>query len=182
MKIGFIGTHGTGKTVATLQLVCELKKRGFNAEVVTEAARACPLPINENTTEKSQSWIFGEMLKREQESKADIIVCDRTLLDVIAYTERISPRYAEMMERFVDKYCATYDIIFYMEPNPKYLKKDGVRSVDLKFQQDIKDIIDRKITTLGVPVIKANEEQRLSMVLRILEFEKEGGEENDSKF
>jgi predicted ATPase len=169
MKIGFIGTHGTGKTVATLELVCELKKQGYSADVVTEAARSCPFPVNERTTPKSQMWIFAEMLKREQECKADIVVCDRTLIDVIAYTKKVSDFYAGMMRRFVESYVVTYDAIFYMGPNPDYLKDDNFRSVNLQFQQEIKELIDDEIQSLGVPIIRGDSKKRLTTVMYMAE-------------
>jgi thymidylate kinase len=144
LKFAFLGTHGTGKTTAAYALATELKKRGYDVDIITEAARSHPahLPINEKTTTQSQKWIFAEMLRRELESNAQISICDRTLLDVFAYTYRVDNAVGMSMLPFIKEHLKTYAIIFYMEPQKGYLRKDGVRSVDKQFQKDIKGIID----------------------------------------
>lgn len=152
IKIGFIGTQGTGKTTACYELSTEIKKQGYDVNIITEAARSCPLPINENTTIESQLWIFGEMIKREMGSRAQITVCDRTLLDVIIYTKRIENRFSQSLRWFTNLYMQTYDAIFYMEPKEGFLKDDGVRSASKDFQKEIKDMIDREIKILGLSV------------------------------
>jgi tRNA uridine 5-carbamoylmethylation protein Kti12 len=90
-KFSFTGSHGTGKTTAAYDLATALKKEGYDVNIITEAARSHPkhLPINENATIETQEWIFAEMLKRELEANAQIAICDRTLLDVFAYTYRV---------------------------------------------------------------------------------------------
>lgn len=151
-KIGFTGTHGTGKTTACLELVTQLKKLGVDANIVTNTARSCPLDINESATTDAQLWIMGTMMKKELESKSNVVVCDRTLLDVLAYTQRVNPVMAEKMEPFIKEYLKGYSIIFYMRPKEGYLREDGRRSINLKFQQDIKEVIDYLIIKLDVKV------------------------------
>jgi nicotinamide riboside kinase len=178
-KVAFTGTHSVGKTTASLELITELKKRGFNADLVSEAARSCPFPINEITTGQSQMWIFAEMIRREMECKADILVCDRTLLDVVAYTRRVDERYASMMRAFVRLYIPTYDMIFYMEPKSEYFKSDGVRSTDRTFQREIKELIELELKEMNLkvyheppiltPVMNGDSKFRLEAALRALE-------------
>jgi thymidylate kinase len=168
IKIAFTGTHGTGKTTAALELTTELKKRKINAELISEAARSCPLPINKATTVKSQTWIFAEMIRREQECCSDVIICDRTLLDVIAYTERIAPDTAKSMRNFVRNYIRSYDVIFYIEPKEGYLTKDGTRSTDKKFQAEIKKLIDEELQNMDVETTKGNNKVFLKKSLEII--------------
>lgn len=166
MKVGITGSHGCGKTVAVYDLVSDLKKLNYNADLIVESARNCPLVINEDATINSQLWIFGETLRREQEAKADIVVCDRTLIDVLAYTKRISEHVYRELEPFVDGYSKTYDIIFYMEPKEGYLKEDGKRSINVAFQKEIKVILDNIIKDLNIPVIKIDDrKERLMYVV-----------------
>ena len=169
-KVGFTGTHGTGKTTAAYALATELKKMGYDVDIITEAARSHPahLPINENTTTASQKWIFAEMLRRELESNAQISIGDRTLLDVFAYTYRIDNAVAMSMLPFIKEHLKTYDIIFYMEPQKGYLKKDGVRSINRQFQKEIKGIIDMMMMTMERDFSYAKTtEERLAKVLRV---------------
>lgn len=141
IKIAFAGTHGTGKTTLMLELAFHLKKNGYNVHLVSETARECPLPINEESTVESQLWIFGEMLKREQEAvkySKDFILCDRTLLDTLAYTKRVAPETAKTLDPFVRRYMSTYGLIVVLIPkNKDYLKDDGIRSTNKPFQKYI---------------------------------------------
>lgn len=56
MKIAISGTHGTGKTFSMFELARDYKLKYPNKEVtvVTEIARKCPLPINEDAQIKAQ--------------------------------------------------------------------------------------------------------------------------------
>lgn len=171
LKVGFLGTHGTGKTTAAYALATELKKRGYDVDIITEAARSHPahLPINENTTTASQKWIFAEMLRRELESNAQISICDRTLLDVFAYTYRVDNVVGMSMLPFIKEHLKTYAVIFYMEPQKGYLKKDGTRSVNKQFQKDIKGIIDMMMFTMEKEFSYAKTtEARLAEVMKVI--------------
>lgn len=146
MKIGFTGTHGGGKTTRAYELATMLKKSGYDVSVVTEVARNCPYPINEKTTVKSQTWIFAKMLSRELESKSEITICDRTLIDVYAYTKRADEKFAQSMLPFIRQWYKTYDMVFFVEPNSDYKLKDGIRSTNKQFQKDIDDILKQTFT------------------------------------
>ena len=154
IRIAFLGSHGTGKTTAVLDLATRLKKAGCDVEVVNEVARASPFPINEGTTMRSQLWIFANMLSKEIMADAEITIYDRTLLDVFEYTFRIAPDDAELLRPFIQEWMKTYDLLFYMEPRRGYLKKDGKRSTDKKFQKVIKDMMETDIEAMQLPVVR----------------------------
>jgi nicotinamide riboside kinase len=154
IKLAFLGTQGTGKTTAVMDLATRLKKAGYDVDVVTEVARKSPYPINEGATVQSQLWIFANMLNQEIISKADITIYDRTLLDVFEYTFRISHDDAELLRPFIQEWMKTYDLLFYMEPRVGYLKKDGKRSTDKKFQKVIKDMMETDIEAMQLPVVR----------------------------
>jgi nicotinamide riboside kinase len=154
LRFAFLGTQGTGKTTAVMDLATRLKKAGYDVDVVTEVARKSPYPINEGATLQSQLWIFANMLNQEIISKADITIYDRTLLDVLEYTFRISHDDAELLRPFIQEWMKTYDLLFYMEPRRGYLKKDGKRSTDKKFQKVIKDMMETDIEAMQLPVVR----------------------------
>jgi predicted ATPase len=88
--IAFTGAQGTGKTTATFARALHLKHDHPDKRVgiLTETASLCPYPINQAATELSQSWIFYTQIHRELDMMQhyDLIVCDRTCVDAIAYT------------------------------------------------------------------------------------------------
>ena len=152
MKIGFIGSQGTGKTTIAYELATKLKKEGHDVYVLSEVARSCPLPINEESTRSAQLWIMGKQITREQSAKGKIYVSDRTLLDSFAYALRVDKDFFESAKPFVEQYMTTYDLVFYLEPNDKYLVDDGTRSTDKKFRDEIDDIMLSLIEELDVSV------------------------------
>lgn len=147
VKIGFTGAQACGKTTAILEMATDLRKNGWAAGIITENIRKIPhhLPINEAATTDSQLWIFGRLLQKEIECTDPIVICDRTMLDVISYTMRVNSTYAHALRPFLHHYIQTYDIIFYLYPKKEYLKKDGFRSTDKQFQKEIKQHIETEI-------------------------------------
>ena len=90
--IAFSGAQGTGKTTAAGRLadVYQTATKLSSATVclITDIERQCPYPINQETTHQSQQWIFNKQMAAEITAAAeyDVVVTDRTLMDVIAYS------------------------------------------------------------------------------------------------
>ena len=151
MKIALIGTHGTGKTTIAHELIAELKKQGVNAEFLGELARKCPLPINQETTKDAQEWIiFNQHIKElELQSKYDVLVCDRSVLDGYVYYDR---KFGEnqLLENFVKEKLKDYALLIKIPINTKFLKEDGIRSTDKEFQKDIDTRFDLLLKKLNV--------------------------------
>lgn len=134
MKIAFSGTHGTGKTTAAFELALQYKKNS-NSDVylIQEVARRCPFPINTQANAESHTWILTEQIKQELEAvkKHNVVICDRTVLDTLAYT-----KYLGMIDLFesllpiVMKHLKSYDkIILRRTSEFDYAIDDGVRDV-----------------------------------------------------
>lgn len=153
MKIAFIGTHGVGKTTLVYEFVTFLKKKGYNADVLTEIVRRCPFPINEERTLDTQRWILFKQITEEMElcNKNDIVVCDRSSLDSYAY---LFSKFGDDMLTLgvVSEWVKTYDLVFKVGINPEFLKEDGIRSVDKDFQKEIDMAVDVLIENLGIKV------------------------------
>lgn len=152
-KIGFIGSQGTGKTTMMFELAVFLKKAKQDVSILSEVARSCPLPINEETTKESQFWIFGKQLTREQTMKGKILISDRTLLDVLLYSARKFPNISNTLKPFVREYMKTYTAIIYLPPNDKYLLKDNIRSVDKRFRDEIDKLAKEMLEELAISYI-----------------------------
>jgi len=162
-KIALIGAQGSGKTTKCYELAAELKKKGKDVYVLSEVARSCPLPLNEDATKESQFWIFGKQMTREQSARAEILISDRTLLDPFVYGYRKYPKTFESLKSFVKEYMKTYILVVYLPPNDEYLKDDGNSSTNKEFRDEIDKItlgfmkeMDIKITNIKdvIPVLE----------------------------
>jgi len=172
IKIGFIGPQGSGKTTKAYVLGVLLKKQGYDVYILSEVARSCPLPINEDTTRESQLWIMGKQLTREQSAKGQVLITDRTILDSFAYSMSTDPKFFSTLKPFIKEYMNTYDLVFYLKANDKYLIDDGIRSVDKGYRNKIDDIMKELITELDIDVKKDVDLQ--STVLNYMEAHKDG--------
>ena len=153
MKIGFIGSQGSGKTTKAYELAAELKKEENDVYVLSEVARSCPFPINENTTREAQLWIMGKQITREQSSRGKILISDRTLLDSYSYAMKKDEPFFKHAKDFIREYMSTYDFVFYMEPSDEYLVEDGTRSVNTDFRDEIDEIMCNLMDEMEVDVI-----------------------------
>jgi thymidylate kinase len=156
MKVAFIGTHGVGKTTLCYDLAAGLKKRDLTVELVREVARECPLPINRDTTVKAQAWILHTQIAWElvAESKADVVCCDRAVLDNFCYLKRAAtgdPQ-VDVLESLVKAWTSTYDVLFRVPivGDPRF---DGVRDTDLLFQREIDELIATTLRAWSVPFV-----------------------------
>ncbi len=151
MKIALIGTHGTGKTTITHELIANLKKEGYNSNLLQEVARSCPLPINESTTKEAQEWIIYSQYTRELELEKpnQILICDRSIIDgYVYYRNKFGNN--STLERFVKEKSKTYKEIFRVPIREELLKDDGFRSTDKLFQQKIDEEFNGVIKALKI--------------------------------
>ncbi len=188
LKIGFMGTHCSGKTT----LAAALFKHLPNANVNGSVARTSKYPINEDSNLEAQLWIAATRIQREIEQgygRAKYLICERTVLDDTAYLVRLDNKkiagdwsdtvkvgsreysleefwaYRDFAMEQARRWMATYDAIFYLAPLP--LKIDDKRPGDEEFQKEIDNDIKALITQWGLKPIYipvASVEDRLKMV------------------
>jgi len=142
MKIAFIGSHGVGKTTLCYDLASRLKRQDRAVDIVKEVARACPLPINRETTLQAQAWILHTQIAHELAiaAQTEIVICDRSVLDNYAYLVHHAGR-QPAYDALVKAWVATYDQLFkvpIIDP-PTF---DGQRDVNQEFQHRIDETID----------------------------------------
>ena len=111
LKLGFIGTHGVGKTTLCYGLAARLKARDVVLDIVHEVARRCPLPINEHTSLAAQSWILHTQVADELVASArhPVVLCDRSVLDNYVYL-LLSAGRQPGLEALVSWWLSTYDL------------------------------------------------------------------------
>ena len=145
-KVALVGTHGVNKTTIAYELAGVLKRRGRTVELLTEIARECPFPLNESATREAYQWIIARQIQLELEKapRADVLVCDRSVLDNFAYYVR---RYgdkgqeAEALDAYCRSWMRTYDLLLRL-PITQALASDGFRSTDEQFQREIDLLCD----------------------------------------
>ncbi|HSB62160.1 MAG TPA: AAA family ATPase, partial [Vicinamibacteria bacterium] len=143
MKVAFIGTHGVGKTTLCYDLAALLKRRDVSVDVVKEVARLSPLPINRQTSLDAQTWILMTQVAEEIRSASQhrVVVCDRSVLDNYAYMVLACGR-QKAIERFVDHWMKTYDLLFKVPMSEGVVSPDGVRDTDEFFMRSIDRLVD----------------------------------------
>ena len=145
--IAFTGTHGVGKTTAAYQGAARVKVQFPEKTVglLTDIEARCPYPINRGCNEKALEWIFFNKMAAELDLAAqfDLIVTDRTLFDVIAYTYYSGFKaLADDMTAVSGRHMGLYQSIrFLRAASFSYNYEDGIRDTDPDFRQAVEDIL-----------------------------------------
>ncbi len=153
-KIAFIGSHGVGKTTLCYGLAARLKKRDVSLEVVHEVARRCPLPINEETSIASQSWILHTQIAEEltAEARYPVVICDRSVLDNYVYL-LIAAGPQQTLETLVERWMKSYDLLFHV-PIVAAPSADGVRATDPVFQRAVDERLLAELSARQLPLVR----------------------------
>jgi nicotinamide riboside kinase len=169
MKFAFMGSHGVGKTTLCFDVAARLKRLDLGVDLVKEVARACPLPINKDTTLEAQSWILHTQIAEElaAESRYEVVVCDRSALDNYAYlVHQVGrrPEYDALVKEWMGSYTALFKVPILHAPS-----FDGTRDTSSTFQVEVDEIIDELLAQFGVPFHLLNPKNRNSWVDAVVE-------------
>ena len=164
MLIGFIGSHGTGKTT-TANVVAAMMK----GEALTSSSRevnSSGLPINKDATRLTQLMITVARANQAHlyGGRAGIYVADRTAFDSVAYTRYQMDNVWDQDPDLDSLYwnysmdlalgsLKEYDKLFYFPPL-EGLEDDGVRLGDRDYQMIIDDRIRSMLRQVGVGEIQ----------------------------
>ncbi len=157
MKIGIMGTHGTGKSTLAFELSTDLKHKlpADTVGILSEVARLCPWSINEGVSEEAQRWIFHRQMVDELEAtyRNEHLVCDRTILDSLAYSEYAGFDFVSSYLTIALNWLKTYDQLHFLRPS-REIADDGFRSIDVGFQKDIDTILNTWINHYKLDIIR----------------------------
>ncbi len=154
LKVAFVGSHGVGKTTLCFELAARLKRRDLRVDMVKEVARACPLPLNRDTTVEAQSWILHTQIADEIAAAArhDVIVCDRAVIDNYAYLVQKFGRnrvFDELMAAWLPTYAALIKVPIITKP-----RFDGVRDTATDYQLEIDQVIESLLKDFRVDCVR----------------------------
>jgi len=158
LKIAYTGSHGTGKTTSMFEYAhkCKLEFPNKKVEVFHENAAKAPKGLfNKSGTEQSQLWIFTNQIRSEIElySTYDILICDRTCFDSIAYTKYLGfDKLADKMFDLALEHLETYYMIYFkLIKNNDFLHNCEHRDViDLGYRKTIETYLISLYEKAGV--------------------------------
>ncbi|MBU0969354.1 MAG: hypothetical protein KKC20_01845 [Proteobacteria bacterium] len=146
--IAYTGSHGVGKTDAALRAAADLKRAntGKSVKAFCDIEGGCPYFINRDTTRKAQMWLFTDRIRLELEvlARFDLLVTDRTVVDVAAYTYVAGfEDLATDMLALAGHHLAIYkEIRFKSILNNSFCFDDGIRdAVDQDFREKVEKVL-----------------------------------------
>ena len=145
MKIGMCGTVCVGKTtlVNALKETPQFKDYMFATER-SQYLMSLGIPLNTDSTLKGQTVFLAE---RCSELMNDNIIMDRTVIDVMAFTQNATSIDCINKESFLDyasNFIKEYDYIFYISPENIPVEDNSIRETNEVYR----DLIDFTINTL----------------------------------
>ena len=173
MKIGFTGTMSVGKTtlVKALQEIPDLEDYVFTTER-SQYLHSLGIPLNHETTIEGQTVFLAE---RVSELMQPNIVTDRTIIDVMAFTNKarkVSYIDGDAFETYAKRFIYQYDYIFYVSPEGIDIEDNGVRETNLEYRNEIDKEI-KKLLNKHRPIwhtISGTTEERIRQVLNTVTF------------
>jgi GTPase SAR1 family protein len=170
MKIGLCGTMSVGKTtlVNALKELPEFKDYTTRTERSKELM-AMGIPLNTDSTLKGQTVFLAE---RAGELMVENIITDRTVIDVMAFTQASKSINYIDKEDFINhakNLISEYDHIFYVSPEGVEIENNGVRETDAEYRDLIDFIIKSTINRYNHRIknlhrISGSTEERIKLI------------------
>jgi len=145
--IAFSGTHGTGKTTSAEEYKKKYKMNypKISAKVMADLENECPFDKNQAGTRETQAWIFANQILEELKyiNIFDLVVCDRTIIDVVGYTQALGfDALAAAQFDWARYHIQAYSEIYFRKiANNPFHYDDGIRDMDPDFRQKVEDNI-----------------------------------------
>ena len=174
MKIGLCGTMSVGKTtlVNALKELPEFKDYNFATER-SKYLRDLGIPLNTDSTIEGQIIFLAE---RASELLRPRIITDRTIIDVIAFTNlaKSIPYYmGDEFAQLASNLIRSYDHIFYVSPEGVELEDNGVRTIDAEYRVEVDKEIKKTLEKYSSKIkhwyiLYGTPEERIREIKRVL--------------
>lgn len=147
LVISAFGGPGSGKTVACMDICQQLKKRGYNAEYVSEVAKDYVYDENYKMLDGSaehQYEMLQEQLKRVDRymGKVDFVVTDSPILLNGIYNKQLSPEYEQTLLQLHDQYN---NFVFFVNRDESHFQSEGrIHDLEQSKEKDaqIRNLLD----------------------------------------
>ena len=171
MKIGLCGTMSVGKTtlVNALKELPEFKDYQLSTER-SKYLNSLGIPLNHETTIEGQTIFLAE---RVTELMQDKIITDRTIIDVMAFTEcatHISYMDADAFIEYARRFLYQYNYIFYISPDGLDIEDNGIRETDAVYRKKIDESI-QMLLLKNRPIyhtIKGSTNERIEQIKKVI--------------
>jgi nicotinamide riboside kinase len=173
-RIGLVGTMSTGKTtlVNALKELPQFKDYHFATER-SKYLRDLGIPLNTDSTLKGQTIFLAE---RVSELMRDNLITDRTVIDVMAFTncaDSIKQGDKISFEEYARNFIKEYDYIFYVSPDGVEIEDNGVRATNAEYR-DLIDFTIKNITKNyshrinNFHTISGTTDERIKQILEVI--------------
>lgn len=168
LKVGFVGTHGVGKTTLVTAIRDRLNAGGCGAASTPEVPRVICNMVQDrgffrrgnNTPLRQSAILLGQAITELQFSGSEhsVLLCDRTVLDHWAYAEYLfgsafaEARLEDPIAHFVRQHCKSYSLMFRL-PVEFPVEEDGTREGDAEFQARIDKVLVDLLKTWDLPTV-----------------------------
>ena len=173
MKIGLTGTMSVGKTTLVKALSEIEQFKGYTCTTErSQYLNSLGIPLNHATTIEGQTIFLAE---RVTELMQDCLITDRTVIDVMAFTncaKRVSYIDGDAFADYASRFVRQYDYIFYISPEGMDVEDNGIRETDTTYRAEIDNEI-KKLLNKYRPIyfeLKGTTNERINQMMNIIQF------------
>ena len=160
------GRDHTGKTTICHAVVARLRTQGVDADMVDEQSRRSVALAEGRRGVSTQLDLFARTVVVELEvaRSSDVVVCDRSLVDILAYTDLLPPdsdpsapsdaAMRRAMDAFAEHYLATYAAIFLPAWTLETVEDDPLRAPVRHLQDGLAAHIERRLAPYADLVVR----------------------------
>jgi predicted ATPase len=160
------GRDHTGKTTICHAVTAHLRAQGVDAQMVDEQSRRS-VPLAQGRREvATQLDLFARtvLVELEVSRATEVVVCDRSLVDILAYTDLLDGDDDESdaalraaMDAFAERYLATYTAIFVPSWQPAAVDDDPLRAPVRHRQDELAAHIERRLAPYAARVVRLDD-------------------------
>ena len=160
------GRDHTGKSTICHAVTARLRAQGVDADMVDEQSRRSVALAEGRRGVSTQMDLFARTVVVELEvaRSSAVVVCDRSLVDILAYTDLLPPDYDQSdpsdaamrraMDAFAEHYLGTYAAIFLPDWTLDTVEDDPLRAPVRHLQDDLAAHIERRLAPYADLVVR----------------------------
>ena len=160
------GRDHTGKSTICHAVTARLRAQGVDTDMVDEQSRRSVALAEGRRGVSTQMDLFARTVVVELEvaRSSSVVVCDRSLVDILAYTDLLPPdsdpsdpsdaAMRRAMDAFADHYLTTYAAIFLPAWTLETVEDDPLRAPVRHLQEDLAAHIERRLAPYADLVVR----------------------------